>query len=679
MAVQAQDGSATQVPTVAVEGSGSNNVPSLGTPQVLTTPVPQTNTTGPGATVTPSGTLALPAVSNRICPLLVDYQAVAVVCSNLVTDESCIAQGTVNASPLVEDANFSFSKPGDRTRLTDLSELTLQSLNTESGAWTVVVSSLALKTNDPNLSASAAATLLLIGDVSIANAGEKFSLGASTAKVLGTLGINVRKSPTGSAAAVFQLSPGQEVLANGRLDNNEGRWIRIVIPNRFEGTGWVFGEYLKVTGDSDSLPRVKAEAAVVPTPSDQTGPEYGAMQSLSLLTGVTDASCTGTPDSGILLQTPNGIAAGSGAKLRVNGVEIVLNGTAFLQAQPNVSLRITVLEGEASITANGSTQQAQAISQVAVTMGQNLEPVGTPTTTQADPAKVKALPVDLLTRSFLIDGSTVAQVATEGPTGQQGSMTDTGDTAPVATEASIGGIASSAAQPTAAPPSGPCTLAAGTQIRNIRAAADINSAVVSELAAGKTITSQNVVRDAKFTTVYWYEVERGFMRFDTVEASPECIALVNAVIPASPTPQPTTAPTTQAATDQAVTVQTGATVAPTITPGGPSIVSSELGEVCGQPTGRTVSGAQKAGQVDLALGGTWTATAGSRLNVSVEGVANIRNDYGDIFRLVDISGAVLLNSKSNKELELSFPAAISFQIRVGANEGELIIVRAMCR
>lgn len=676
MAAQAQDA----VPTVAVGGSTGSNVPSVGTPQPIPTATPAAPAeSSPGPQPTTGSSLTLSEGGSRICPAPVDYKAVPVVCGSLVTDEACIGQGTVSASPLVENANFSFSKPGDRTRLTDLSELNLQSLSTDSGTWTVVAANLTLNTNDPSLSAPAVATMLLIGDVSIANAGQQFSSGAATAQVLGTLGINVRKSPSGSAAAIYQLSPGEQVLATGRLDNTEGRWIRITIPTRFEGTAWVFGEYLKVTGDSDSLPVVK-ENSPVQASADQSAPEFGPMQSFNLLSGVTDSSCTGVPDSGILVQTPNGIAAGSGAKLRVNGVEIVLNGTAFIQAQPNVSLRVTVLEGDASVTANGSTQQAQSISQVAVAMGQNLEPTNAPTVVQADTAKVEALPVDLLNRSFLIDDSTVAVPET---TGQQGSLTSSGDTsAPADAQPTTESASPAATQPPAAEP---CILSAGDLVRNIRAAPDINATISGTVPAGESIASQNIVRDAKFSNVYWYEVGKGYMRFDTVIASAGCQPIIDAVYPPAPTPTPfvTSEPTVAASSSQtsSAVIQPGAaTAVPTAasTAKG-SLKSSDVGEVCTVADGRTASGSIKAGQTDLVIGGTWTVTKGTNVTINVEGVSALRSDYGDIFRVVDSDGNVLLHSQTAKEMTLAFPADMSFEIRVGANEGDLVFLRATCR
>src|SRR5215207_2837660 len=87
MTTQAQD----SVPTIPVGGSGSSNVPSLDTtssPFITTTPAPVTEiTTTPGANL-PGAPATQSQNTSRVCPALVDYQAVSVVCDSLVTNES---------------------------------------------------------------------------------------------------------------------------------------------------------------------------------------------------------------------------------------------------------------------------------------------------------------------------------------------------------------------------------------------------------------------------------------------------------------------------------------------------------------------------------------------------------------------------------------------------------------
>jgi hypothetical protein len=59
-------------------------------------------------------------------------------------------------------------------------------------------------------------------------------------------------------------------------------------------------------------------------------------------------------------------------------------------------------------------------------------------------------------------------------------------------------------------------------------------------------------------------------------------------------------------------------------------------------------------------------------------VADVRPDYGDIFRIADVNGKVLIQSGANKSLPLKFPNAMTFQIRVGAKDTDLILLRIGC-
>ena len=79
---------------------------------------------------------------------------------------------------------------------------------------------------------------------------------------------------------------------------------------------------------------------------------FGPMQAFVFRSGVGELACDEAPQDGILIQTPTG--AGT-ITLDVNNVRIELGSTAFLNAQPDESMTITMLEGEATITAEGVT------------------------------------------------------------------------------------------------------------------------------------------------------------------------------------------------------------------------------------------------------------------------------------------------------------------------------------
>ncbi len=68
------------------------------------------------------------------------------------------------------------------------------------------------------------------------------------------------------------------------------------------------------------------------------------MQAFYFRSGIGDAPCAAAPESGIVLQTPEG--AGQ-VHFTVNGVDIRMGSTLLLQAQPADALYVHVLEGEA--------------------------------------------------------------------------------------------------------------------------------------------------------------------------------------------------------------------------------------------------------------------------------------------------------------------------------------------
>lgn len=91
------------------------------------------------------------------------------------------------------------------------------------------------------------------------------------------------------------------------------------------------------------------EAQLDPTLPDDTND----IIAFSFQSGIGDAPCREAPESGLLIQTPEGIGK---LTLNINQVDIALGSTAYLQAQPNDEMRVSVIAGEAEVTAQGVTQ-----------------------------------------------------------------------------------------------------------------------------------------------------------------------------------------------------------------------------------------------------------------------------------------------------------------------------------
>lgn len=137
--------------------------------------------------------------------------------------------------------------------------------------------------------------------------------------------------------------------------------------------------------------------------STQVEGEFGAMQAFYLRTGVGDASCAESPNSGILVQTPDGVAD---IALNVNGVDIELGSTAFLQAQSPEDemlgeLRVSLLEGDSTVSANEGSQTLLPGEWLTVAYDEDFMPVGEPNDPEPEEAdNIMSLPITLLEREI---------------------------------------------------------------------------------------------------------------------------------------------------------------------------------------------------------------------------------------------------------------------------------------
>jgi hypothetical protein len=113
--------------------------------------------------------------------------------------------------------------------------------------------------------------------------------------------------------------------------------------------------------------------------------------------GIGDAPCAEAPDSGILVQTPEGV---SSVSFRVNEVDIELGSTAYLQAQPSADMDVSVVEGQAIVSAQGVAQIVRAGATTGVPLDANRAPSGPPSPPVPYTAtRLQTLPVNHLRRS----------------------------------------------------------------------------------------------------------------------------------------------------------------------------------------------------------------------------------------------------------------------------------------
>jgi hypothetical protein len=124
------------------------------------------------------------------------------------------------------------------------------------------------------------------------------------------------------------------------------------------------------------------------------------MQAFYFKSGIGDAPCEEAPDSGILIQTPEG--AGQ-INMTVNEVDIQLGSTAYLQAQAGGEMAVNVVEHQVTVTADGTTRIVPAGSRVRVPLDANLAANGPPSEPEPyNNADLAALPVSHMPRAVTI-------------------------------------------------------------------------------------------------------------------------------------------------------------------------------------------------------------------------------------------------------------------------------------
>jgi len=352
----------------------------------------------------------VPVVPEPITPILTStcptqvlgaFTATGLICTDLQAGEACIGNGLVEATAREGVSDFRFSQIGDKTPLTNAGEIRLRTLDAPNPLWSVVQAENNILTSGglTNLSAK----MLAFGDVTLLDDGDVAQVvieegNQRTATVLAERGLIIRTKPDPSGGATWQLLAGEQVIVSGQTVDKA--WLRVNVPSGFGGSGWVYAYYMDVAGGQETLPFVDVNSppptAIAPPPP----PEYGTMQAFKLLSVNTDPSCIETPDSGVLLQSPNGML--EEMKIRVNGVRMEFNGTIFLQAQANGELRVSVLEGAVFFIEASGRVTANANTVGIVNMGSNLEPLSPVTVVPLNLGNLAFLPASLLPRTVAL-------------------------------------------------------------------------------------------------------------------------------------------------------------------------------------------------------------------------------------------------------------------------------------
>lgn len=180
----------------------------------------------------------------------------------------------------------------------------------------------------------------------------------------------------------MQLSP---------MDEAEDKWglvllqLQANIPDTLPGqnvTFLLFGD-VQITDASD----------------DFTDTDLTPMQAFYLKTGIGDAGCEEAPESGMLVQTPDGV---SEVAFNINGVDVAMGSTILFQAQANSEMRVSAVEGAAMMELDGDIHTAVAGTELRIPIDENFRPTGPPPPPEAyREDTLRRVPSERLDRSVL--------------------------------------------------------------------------------------------------------------------------------------------------------------------------------------------------------------------------------------------------------------------------------------
>ncbi|MBZ0275885.1 MAG: hypothetical protein K8I60_07070 [Anaerolineae bacterium] len=145
------------------------------------------------------------------------------------------------------------------------------------------------------------------------------------------------------------------------------------------------------------------------------------MQAFYFQSGIHDAPCAQAPDSGILIQTPEGVET---VQFTVNDVHFTLGSTLYLQAQAPGNMTASVIEGEATIEAYHVSMVVPAGSQVTIPLDELESAFGVPSEPQPyDETQMEALPTGILERAITVaDPASTETLAALEPVPAEGAI-----------------------------------------------------------------------------------------------------------------------------------------------------------------------------------------------------------------------------------------------------------------
>lgn len=334
----------------------------------------------------PESTAEATPTTEQGCPFIVEtaLQVTEESCDATGRNEVCYGHIFLDASPydgINEPLNF--DNPGDIENLNALASLRLSAMDEAAGSWGVALMQVEAALEDAlEQLALADVTFVMFGDVALES--EVPIIGVQSAQNL-----NVRRFPSQTSFVIGSVLPNTTLPATGRLGDSS--WIRVRFDTDEDDIGWVFTDLVTSDGEINTLPVIDPQAADQSVSGSRA---YGPMQVFYLQSGSEDAPCDAAPESGLLIQTPEGTAE---VTLLMNEVDIRLQATAYFQAQPNGDMEIFVVDGSATVTSGGESRVLAPGTTLQIPLDEDGLADGVPTDPEPyDADDVQALPTGLL-------------------------------------------------------------------------------------------------------------------------------------------------------------------------------------------------------------------------------------------------------------------------------------------
>lgn len=175
-----------------------------------------------------------------------------------------------------------------------------------------------------------------------------------------------------------------QILELSELDEEQGVWgvalmrLQADIPDTLPGQNVTFVLFGDVTIENAA--------------TDEENP----MQAFYLRTNIGALQCDEAPESGLLVQTPDGVEEVS---FNINGVDVQVGSTVLFQAEAENDMTISTVEGTAVVNFDDEAYPAVEGTRIRLPLGANLLPAGRPDLPEEyDQARMRRLPINQLPR-----------------------------------------------------------------------------------------------------------------------------------------------------------------------------------------------------------------------------------------------------------------------------------------